>query len=41
VAPVTVGNGSNGISAFGEDAAGELYVTALDGTVSKVVATTH
>jgi len=39
VAPVEVGAGSGSISAFGEDAAGELYVTALDGTVSKVVAT--
>jgi glucose/arabinose dehydrogenase len=39
VAPVTVGNGSSGISAFGEDAGRELYITALDGTVSKVVAT--
>jgi hypothetical protein len=25
-------------SAFGEDVAGELYVTALDGTVFRVVA---
>ena len=39
VAPVTVGNGSGQISAFGEDADGELYVTSLDGTVSRVVAT--
>ncbi len=39
VAPVEVGTGSGNISAFGEDAAGELYVTALDGTLSKVVAT--
>lgn len=39
VAPATVGTGSGSISAFGEDADGELYVTALDGMVSKVVAT--
>lgn len=39
VAPAIVGSGSGSISAFGEDADGELYVTALDGTISKVVAT--
>jgi glucose/arabinose dehydrogenase len=39
VLPITVGTGGSGISAFGEDAGGGLYVTALDGTVSKVVAT--
>jgi hypothetical protein len=27
------------LSSFGEDADGELYVTALDGMISKVVAT--
>lgn len=37
--PTVVGNGSTGISAFGEDTAGELYTLALDGTISKVVAT--
>jgi glucose/arabinose dehydrogenase len=38
VAPVTVGSGPSGrISAFGEDANGELYVTALDGAISRVV----
>lgn len=39
VAPVTVGNGSGRIAAFGEDAEGELYVLALEGDVSRVVAT--
>ena len=39
VAPVEVGNGSGNISAFGEDAEGELYVTALGGEVSRVDAT--
>jgi len=38
VSPAIVGTGSSGrISAFGEDANGELYVTALDGTISRVV----
>ena len=38
VAPVTVGTGPTGrISAFGEDPSGELYVTSLDGTISRVV----
>ncbi|HEY4228158.1 MAG TPA: PQQ-dependent sugar dehydrogenase [Candidatus Limnocylindrales bacterium] len=38
VAPTTVGNGSTGqISAFGQDVTGELYLTTLDGTVSRVV----
>jgi glucose/arabinose dehydrogenase len=36
--PVLVGKVDSGISAFGEDAAGELYVTNLDGTISKVTA---
>jgi hypothetical protein len=35
--PVQVGTGGNGISAFGEDAAGELYVTLLNGDVSRLV----
>jgi glucose/arabinose dehydrogenase len=39
--PVEVGNGGNGISSFGEDASGELYVTQLNGDVSRVVATTR
>jgi len=37
-APTVVGDGSNGISAWGEDAAGELYVLGLDGTISRVAA---
>ena len=37
-APITVGIGSSGISAFGEDEAGELYITNLGGQVSRVVA---
>jgi glucose/arabinose dehydrogenase len=36
--PVEVGDGGTGISSFGEDAAGELYITHLDGDVSRVVA---
>jgi hypothetical protein len=40
VEPVTVGNASTGeISAFGQDAAGELYVTTLDGHMSRVILT--
>ena len=39
VAPVSVGTGEGGqISAFGEDANGELYVTTLDGHLWRVVA---
>ena len=38
--PVEVGNGGGGLSSFGQDAAGELYVTHLDGGVSKVVGAT-
>ena len=39
-APVVVGTGpGSGISGFGQDADGELYVTNLGGAVSKVVAT--
>jgi glucose/arabinose dehydrogenase len=37
--PTLVGHGSNGSSAWGQDADGELYLLALDGTISKVVAT--
>jgi hypothetical protein len=33
-----VGNGASGLSSFGEDAAGELYVTHLSGDVARVVA---
>jgi glucose/arabinose dehydrogenase len=39
-APVEVGNGGGGLSSFGQDTAGELYVTHLDGDVSRVVAAT-
>jgi glucose/arabinose dehydrogenase len=41
VKPTVVGKTGQGVSAFGEDAAGELYVANLDGTISKVVATTR
>jgi glucose/arabinose dehydrogenase len=34
--PVVVGKTNPGLSAFGEDAAGELYMANLDGTISKV-----
>ena len=34
-----VGDGDGSISAFGEDANGELYVLSLDGTISRVTAT--
>ena len=37
--PVEVGNGGNGISSFGEDTAGELYITDLDGSLSRIEAT--
>lgn len=37
--PQPVGNGGSGIAAWGQDADGELYVLALNGTISKVVAT--
>jgi glucose/arabinose dehydrogenase len=36
--PVAVGETDSGVSAFGEDAAGELYVANLDGTISRVTA---
>ncbi len=39
VDPVQVGSGNGGMSAFGEDADGELYITNLDGSILKVVAT--
>jgi hypothetical protein len=38
VPPVEVGIASAGLSAFGEDAEGELYVLNLDGNVSRLVA---
>jgi glucose/arabinose dehydrogenase len=37
--PVEVGNAGSNISSFGEDTSGELYITHLDGNVSRVVAT--
>jgi hypothetical protein len=37
VQPVVVGSGGSEISAFGEDADGELYVIHLGGEVSRVV----
>jgi glucose/arabinose dehydrogenase len=39
--PVVVGKTSGGVSGFGEDGAGELYLANLDGTISKVVATSR
>ena len=39
--PVEVGDGGDNISSFGEDGAGELYVTHLNGDVSRVVASTR
>ena len=39
VEPRIVGHADGSVSAFGEDAAGELYVTTLDGTVSRITAT--
>ncbi len=39
--PRQVGQAGNGISSFGEDAAGELYVTQLDGHISRVAASTR
>jgi glucose/arabinose dehydrogenase len=37
--PVRVGTAGDGLAAFGEDAAGELYAANLDGTIYQVVAT--
>ena len=38
VKPVTVGQSGTGtLSAFGEDVSGELYVTGLDGSISKLL----
>ena len=37
--PAQVGQSEGNVSAFGEDANGELYVTTLDGTVYRVTAT--
>ena len=39
VAPAEVGDTDGGVSAFGEDTNGELYVTTLDGTIYRVTAT--
>ena len=39
--PVQVGQAGNGISSFGEDVGRELYVTQLNGDISRVVATTR
>ena len=39
--PRPVGEEGNGISSFGEDTAGELYVTHLDGSISRVTAPTR
>ena len=39
--PVEVGKGGSGISSFGQDVAGELYVTNLSGDVSRVVGATR
>jgi glucose/arabinose dehydrogenase len=39
--PVVVGKTNSGISAFGEDASGELYAANLDGTISKVAVTSQ
>jgi glucose/arabinose dehydrogenase len=35
--PIEVGNAGSNISSFGEDTSGELYITHLDGDVSRVV----
>lgn len=39
--PIKVGATGSGTSAFGEDEAGELYVANLDGTISRVTASTR
>jgi len=39
--PIEVGNGGDNVSSLGEDAAGEVYVTHLNGDVSRVVASTR
>lgn len=39
--PIEVGNGGGGISSFGEDAAGELYVANLSGEVARAVASSR
>lgn len=41
VEPVRVGTAGAGIAAFGEDADGELYAANLDGTISRIVASTR
>jgi glucose/arabinose dehydrogenase len=40
-APVEVGNAGSNVSSFGEDAAGELYITQLNGEVSRIAAGTR
>ena len=39
--PVEVGNAGSNVSSFGEDVAGELYITQLNGDVSRLVATSR
>jgi glucose/arabinose dehydrogenase len=39
--PVQVGNGRDGITSFGEDTAGELYITHVNGDVSRIVASAN
>jgi glucose/arabinose dehydrogenase len=41
VQPVAVGEATGSPASFGEDLDGELYLAALDGTVSKIVATSR
>ena len=41
VEPVRVGTAGSGLAGFGEDEAGELYAANLDGTISRVVASTR
>jgi hypothetical protein len=36
--PVEVGEAGSGLAAFGQDAAGELYLANLDGTISRIAA---
>jgi glucose/arabinose dehydrogenase len=39
--PIEVGNADGNLSSFGEDTAGELYITHLNGDVSRVVASSR
>lgn len=41
VAPVAVGEATGAPAGFGEDAAGELYLANLDGSISKIIATSR